>query len=77
MGTFFDIQKWYAILFKVWCVAGHEIFIESKCKGCYTIEDFLLSNDVEFFLYGVLKVSTRSCLHGLHCGMIVKVHDNA
>ena len=28
---------------------GHEIFIESKCKGCYTIEDFLLSKDVSFF----------------------------
>ena len=25
---------------------GHETFIESKCKGCYTIEDFLLSKDV-------------------------------
>ena len=46
MGTFFDIQKWYAIWLKFGASRGHEIFTESKCKGCYTIENFLLRINV-------------------------------
>ena len=30
---------------------GHEIFMESKCKACYTTENFLLSIDVYFFFF--------------------------
>ena len=62
MSTFLDIQKWYAILVIMFGASrGHEIFIETKCEVCYMIENFSLSTDFNFFLYGVLKFTTRSC----------------
>ena len=50
MGAFLDMQMWYEILAKV-CVVRHEIFIETKKKVCYMIENLSPTIDVEIFFF--------------------------
>ena len=54
-----------------------ETFIETKCKVCYTIENLSLSIDVIFFVMEFSNFPPSLALHGLQCGMMVKVRDNA
>ena len=51
--------------------------MKSKCKMCYTIENLTLSIDVSFFFVEFSKFKLGLTLHGLQCGMIFKVRDNA
>ena len=49
MGTFFDIQKQYAIWLKFGVSQRDEIFIDTKCKVCHMVENLSLSIDIKIF----------------------------
>ena len=56
---------------------GHEIFMKSKCKACYTIKNLLLSIVAIFFFMGLSNFPPGLALRGLQCGMMVKLRDNS
>ena len=77
-SSYSDIEKRHVILVKVWWIATRWNVMETKYKVYYMMENLSLSIDVLFFFFMEFSNFPPSlALLALHCGIMVKLRDNA